>query len=224
MPPRNFFSQGQHTVRQDYPDGFEAIEALTDRGNWDDSDVRECFDEVCEAIRNSSREQILLAKVPPVAERGRGRPTKGVAKLHDDLRTCTYVLVGEIEGFRWWNLLAVLVSRRSRGNRPDSRMAEKFLNVLCYITQQDVPGIADETNQQLALSRYIDRDLLADMSNQLAYAYRHSVPFSLLRGFLMQVGMTNAASGERSRHVEAGIRPRKTAPHRSAQRRQAQGD
>lgn len=218
------FSQEKQTVRQDYPDGFEAIDDLLDLTQPDAAAIKECVDKVCEAIRAQVRAQIISGKVLPVAKRGRGRPTKGVAKLHNDLRTYTYILVGEIEGFRWWNPVTVLVRRRTRGNRPDSRMAEKFLNVLCYICQEDVVERADGTNQQLNLSDYIDRTILADMSNQLAYAYRHCVPFSLLPGFLMQVGMTTAAAGERSGHVEAGIASRKKIKRRSDERDQAKAD
>ncbi len=73
------FAQDKQVVRQDYPEAFSVIGNLLDREDWDDSDVRECFDEVCEAIRNVARERILQTKVAPLTERGRGRPTRGVA-------------------------------------------------------------------------------------------------------------------------------------------------
>ncbi|QXI66103.1 hypothetical protein CP157_03895 (plasmid) [Paracoccus marcusii] len=164
-----------------YPKGFEPISDV----DIDDGEaVRECFQQVCQAIRVKLRKHAAKLE-EPLTERRAGRPSRAIAKIYDDLRLKTYILVRDMEGLGVWPHVDVIVARTTPGRRAKNQMTRRFIDVLYFLSQAEGPiGL--------------ERKVLADFANQLAYAHRHDVPFQFLLGFLAQVGFDEAARKERA--------------------------
>ena len=187
MLRNNQYNQEELVVRAVYPALFEPVSEVADPRSPDVKDVRRCFKKLCNAIRSETA--ALAVSLP---EKKSGRPTKEESAMRDLLRLLTYVLVREFEGLRWWPHIEPVIHRSTPGRRPDSDSAKRFTDVLRHITGYD--------QGEAAIS--LSSDALSDMANQLAYASKHDVPFQFLIGFLMQVGLENAAANERSESFE----------------------
>ena len=181
------YNQEELVVRAVYPALFEPIAEVSDLDSPTEKDVRKCFKKLCSAIRDETAD--LAVTLP---QKKSGRPSKEESAMRDHLRLLTYILVKDFEGLRWWPHIEPVIHRGTPGRRPDSDSAKRFTDVLWHIT-----GF-DQGEAAIPLSS----DALSDMANQLAYASKHDVPFQFLIGFLMQVGLENAAANERKKSYE----------------------
>ncbi|MCZ0963506.1 hypothetical protein [Paracoccus benzoatiresistens] len=176
----------------------QVLEPLTDVDRDDGDAVRECFEQMCHAIRVRLGE--LAAELEePLTGRKAGRPSGDLAKIYNDLRLKTYMVVREMERLGVWEHVDALVARATPGRRAKNLMTRRFIDVLFFLSQSEG-------------SILLERKVLADFANQLAYAHRHDVPFQFLLGFLAEIGFDEAARKERADQYEIWHpkRPRKS--------------
>lgn len=182
------------------------LEAITDVDLDDGDAVRECFEQMCHDICDGLGELAAELK-EPLTGREAGRPSKGVAKIYNDLRLKTYMVVREMESRGVWGHVDPLVARATPGRRAKNPMTKRFIDVLFFLSQSEG-------------SIFLERKALADIANQLAYADRHDVPFQFLLGFLAHVGFDKAAERERAGRYEIWHpkHPRKADRHRKSKK------
>lgn len=186
------FTQEESRVRALYPDLFlKTFGKLSNPDEASEADVQKKFRKICRRLHDevSARSAQLQAtdkKAP------RGRRNSAEEALRNDLRRNVYILMRDLDGLKWWRHVENLVQRKSPGKRARSITAKRYADVLHYILRDD------ETGNVLLPSPAI-----GEISNQLAYAHRHDVPFPFLSGFLSEVHFEKAAQKERANEWES---------------------
>lgn len=216
---RKAYNQEEQLVRAVYPTIFSGLRKLLTDETCDAADVRSGFESVCQAIQEKLNKQIGKLK-KPLAKRRPGRPRDDLSAIQNDLRFYVYILVRDMKGLGWWEHIEPLIERKTPGRRAGTAAARGFADVLFYIVNQSGPATG--------LGNLLSSNAIADMANQLAYAYRHDVPFPYLLGFLTHVGFDEAARKQRAggtyerwhpsakkeagKSGESGARPKSSEP------------
>lgn len=151
------------------------------------AEVQKGFQNICHRIH-----QQIAMQLQVMNKSHSGRRDSEEEALRNELRRNAYILMHVLDDRKAWHLIEDLIQRKTPGKRARSHMAKRYVDLLHYILRDD------ETGNVLLPSPAI-----GEISNQLAYAHRHDVPFPFLSGFLSEVHFEKAAQKERANEWES---------------------